>query len=209
MPTQQANTGDSTPSNVTTDANKVELHYVGDVVKLIEAMIAGPVEMLQKHGQSLVGPRTRGSTCPFGLADLNLHLSIEEVHPNVEVIQPECRYYILQLNNDMGMKLGAVRLKDLVDSDGCVEGVRMTYMGGPEKVGIPAPVTLRRGKHGYEFFVDVPKAEARMVGTDFITIITEEYPGFGTVVSTWHPGPVMGTGQRGVNDYTAVKLHNG
>ena len=163
MPTQQANTGDSTPSNVTTDANKVELHYVGDVVKLIEAMIAGPVEMLQKHGQSLVGPRTRGSTCPFGLADLNLHLSIEEVHPNVEVIQPECRYYILQLNNDMGMKLGAVRLKDLVD----------------------------------------------MVGTDFITIITEEYPGFGTVVSTWHPGPVMGTGQRGVNDYTAVKLHNG
>jgi hypothetical protein len=209
MPTQP------TAASVTEDVKKSGVTTIGDIVAILTAMVACNIEMLSKHAKSLIGPRTRGSTTTFGLDEMDQATALEEFAPAADVFKDGCRYFRCPIDRP-GAVLGVTTLGSLkrpggylgvVEKHNIFEGAISAM---PQFVDRHYPVRVRWNEtHGYEVVIDRYPEEVELPRATTLTVIVEEFPGFGTVVSTWHPGVPFASSHQGLTDSTAVKLHNG
>lgn len=169
---------------------------IADALKIIQAMLAHPE--LSGHAQSLLGPRTRGSTTNAGLDKLPLDQEVEEMTGDLcaEVKKPGCRYFRLYAPELHGV-LGAITYQTAVQRHG-VNGIKS-----------------REGPHGPELFIDRPQGSEDANETSWLTIIlgpAGEYGFESGVVYTWHPGlplAIYDASQTEIHPLTGVKTHNG
>ena len=134
--------------------------------------------------------KARGSTTEAGLEAVPASRELVEFVPPTP--QEGSRYYRFSAP-ELGGRLGAVALGD--------EGIRQPC-SNPDRDATHEVVVVE-GPHGAELrliirgwddeivpfavmYGDLPKV-------DDITVITSDHPGFGLVVSTWHPGEPLGS----------------
>jgi len=176
--------------------------HISQVLQRIYEMQAIPE--LRGHAQSLLGPRTRGSTTTWGLEDVDKmrpaknwaisSMAFEVTMPE-EVSLPGCRYFCFTAPELIG-KLGAKPLSVVLSG---------THANN---------VKVRNGAHGYELFIDRSREEWEGQGKsetcdNYIVIGPDETGNFPEVVYTWHPGRPLAPASKGLTDSTAVKEHNG
>jgi len=176
------------------------MQTLGEVVALIRAMAKSENEVLAKHGASLLGKRTCGSTTDVGLEDVDGETPIYDSTPSVTMYgaaQPGC-LYLHFLAPGIGGQLVA-------------EPYCLVKRERPQ-----LEIKRREGVHGPELYIDVPLENNNLPKVAFGTIVLgpeNEYPEFPNgVIYTWHPGWPMKS-LRSIDekptDFTAVKLHNG
>lgn len=169
-----------------------------DVLLLIHQMRTCSIEELQKHAQTLIGRRTRGSITDFGVDHLPADRKLVEFTHCIlpEVTIPGCRYFSLYASelNPVALAIPYREVRE-IDRDDIKRR--------------PSPHEPKED----ELYFDRPLAEVAGEPTDYLTIILGPpggYPGFTNgVIWTWHPGMPLATLPKGEapNEYTAVKLH--
>jgi hypothetical protein len=144
----------------------------------------------------LKGPRSRGSLTEIGLESLDGEKAVTEFRPEIGAV-PVARYFRVDAPELQG-RLGAVPMGDLTR----------------EQLSLLR--TRDAGKHGIEFFLDVPADGADLPSVSHATIIVGPINEEGDLgFWTWFPGDVAGTAmaQDKVLDTPlntlGVKLHNG
>ena len=154
-------------------------------------MKESPIPALADHARSLMGARTRGSTTVCGLEDIDdQELTVPKLAP--EVVRPGVKYYF-GIEPKLGGRIGTVSLDDYA-------ATAMTLNG----------VHVRKGRHGFELFIDEPMRPDTLRPTIGFTVIIGPDPELSPevdIVHTWHPGMPMAPCM--ITDATGVKLHNG
>ena len=142
-----------------------QLKNIGDVLDLIEANRNSSNPELAAHAETLLGPRTRGSTTKLGLESLNRDKPISEVsHESVEAPCVAYRFH----DRSLGGEMGAVSLcRALVASEG---------------------VVVRQGEHGPELVAVEPRVQLLQLRYEgYVWVVVGECEGE-QAVFTWHPG---------------------
>lgn len=133
---------------------------IGDVLRMIKEM----KKTMPEYAETLMGPRTRGSTTLKGLDYLDPH----RVCKLLEIKENGTHIYTAHAPELDGM-CGAGSLKEVIEK-GLVDQVR-----------------VRVGVHGPELYIS--NASNQHHPNDDITIITVLDDHGNRVVATWHPGP--------------------